>query len=644
MLAALASNPPTRRGGGRQPAATPLPVEVRAALRRVARARWARLGLAGGVVWMVGWFALGLPFAYGVPMRPVSERLAEGMALLRGPLCLLIVWGSGALAWHGRRGSERIPSNAGALSGAVLAAHILALSCLVVAALGLAGLAAAILQMAAGATAPNWGLYASAVVSVGWGLCLWAGIAVSLQALVGERRLGTMVVALAMLGEAALPWLGPLRLLCEFGPGPMPHSHLNGYGHQLAAFIAAGAHGSAFTALFALGAWAAAPRTAGERLARRCVRAARRLAPRSAAVVPLAMLWLGSGAWLCSELAAASAERLPVAPNVGQSEGGDAAPNQPALLGMDLQVEIHPRERRVEAAGTLLLGNLGATRIRDFAVSVPPPVRMRGLDVPAREVAPGGMGLRRFVFDSPLRPVERIKVTFDLAWRDTRFPAGGGAAAWGLASNGTFLTARMLMPRIGRADAGAGGATTPAPAKAHFKIRLGTTLDQVAVAPGELKRSWKENDRSYFEYEGESPAVPSHTIHSGRYAVVREPWRNVSLEVFHAPAHALNVPAILQAVRESLAACTAALGPYPLANFRVVETRHAHSGPAIAGVAAYGERFAFTADLRSRSAAAPVFAAIERDVARQWGAASGCAPHGLGRRPQGAASGSPARG
>ena len=604
MLAAPASVYPSTPGATRLAAVAQCFTEFQVALQRVARARAVRAGLALSLAWVAGWFALALPFAYRVALLPSTERLLDGIALLRGPLCVLLVWLSGTALAHGGRG--------GGMAGRRLAANALALACVVLAFLGLGSLAAATLQWLDGRVALDWGLYTAGMVNIGFGLCLWAGVVVSLQALVGERRLGTLAAALALLAALALPKLGAEHPLLHFGPHPMPYSHLAGYGHHIPLFVATGLHHAALTALVMLGAWLLAPRVPGEPLRKRLAGAKRRLASCTALLVPVAVLWLGSGAWICHAAASAGALGEPVVEQVEAVPGHGKAGVQPAILALDLAVDLYPRERRINAAGTMLLANVGTSPIDELAVYVPPRMQVHTLAVPARPVDEDARrGLRRYAFERPLRPVERVRLGFDMAWAD------------GLRVNGTFLQSDALLPHLGRP---AQAVAAPPPAAMRFKARLGTALDQIAVAPGELKRTWKENHRRYFEYETVRPIAPRFTVHSGRYAIAKDTWRNVAVEIFHAPAHAANVPVLLSAVKANLERCAMAWGPYPWATFRVVETPHGHSTLARAGIAAYAEGFAFTADLANRPRSQPVFDAIERDVAAQWEGAPDTCP------------------
>ena len=61
--------------------------------------------------------------------------------------------------------------------------------------------------------------------------------------------------------------------------------------------------------------------------------------------------------------------------------------------------------------------------------------------------------------------------------------------------------------------------------RSGFRTRIGTTEDQIAVAPGYLEREWRENGRRYFEYAMDTPIWPFVSFSSARYAVARDRWK-----------------------------------------------------------------------------------------------------------------------
>src|SRR5947209_9689423 len=81
---------------------------------------------------------------------------------------------------------------------------------------------------------------------------------------------------------------------------------------------------------------------------------------------------------------------------------------------------------------------------------------------------------------------------------------------------------------------------------------IGTSPDQIAIAPGSLVREWNENGRRYFEYNLDHPSMNFYSFISARYQVAREDWNGVKIEVYYDPEHKWNVRKKVGAVRESL--------------------------------------------------------------------------------------------
>ena len=66
-------------------------------------------------------------------------------------------------------------------------------------------------------------------------------------------------------------------------------------------------------------------------------------------------------------------------------------------------------------------------------------------------------------------------------------------------------------------------------------------------------RAWKEEGRSFFEYESPGPISPFATIHAGNYAIRREERDEGVVEVYHDRARPGGVDAMLEAGRTTAA-------------------------------------------------------------------------------------------
>src|SRR5262249_18575034 len=105
-----------------------------------------------------------------------------------------------------------------------------------------------------------------------------------------------------------------------------------------------------------------------------------------------------------------------------------------------------------------------------------------------------------------------------------------------------------------------------------FHAVVSTSPDQIAVAPGYLKREWTENGRRYFEYDmGDARIANFFSFVSGRFAVRRDAWKGVKLEVYYNPGHEFNLDKMMEASKEGLDYYQKEFGPYQFQQFRVLE-------------------------------------------------------------------------
>ncbi|MEY3458157.1 MAG: hypothetical protein RL215_1314 [Planctomycetota bacterium] len=148
---------------------------------------------------------------------------------------------------------------------------------------------------------------------------------------------------------------------------------------------------------------------------------------------------------------------------------------------------------------------------------------------------------------------------------------------------------------------------------------VSTADDQIAIAPGSLIRSWKENGRSWFHYKLDSPSLMHWRVLSARYEVARDEWNGIKTEVYFHPEHAWNVPDMMKSMHKSLEYYTQNFGPYPHRQARIVEfPRIASFAAAFAGTMPYSESIGFIADLRDKGDINMVFYVVAHEIAHQW--------------------------
>ena len=112
-----------------------------------------------------------------------------------------------------------------------------------------------------------------------------------------------------------------------------------------------------------------------------------------------------------------------------------------------------------------------------------------------------------------------------------------------------------------------------------FEAIVGTSGDQIAVAPGALRRTWTEGGRRYFHYVTDVPINNQYGVFSAGYALHEEQWnlrRAQGRPSRFRSSITLGMPRIWAAwwpsVRASLDYYTRQFGPYPYSYLRLIES------------------------------------------------------------------------
>ena len=275
---------------------------------------------------------------------------------------------------------------------------------------------------------------------------------------------------------------------------------------------------------------------------------------------------------------------------------------QPKIAAVKLAVDLYPHEQQVRMRGTyslenktgkpidavhLFFGQGELVTVNKLEFSVPAELSLNDLHV----------GLRSYKLASPLAPGATTDLTFDLATGAHGFTNTG--AFTDVEYNGSFVNSSLLLPIIGYQQRGemiadrerkkfglppnerardrddpAGLAENDLSPDADFitfETTIGTEEDQFAIAPGYLQKEWTQDGRRYFEYKMDSPILNFFAFQSGCYAVKKDRWNDVAIEVYYQPGHEYNLDRMIAATKSGLDYFTANFGPYQHKQFRIVE-------------------------------------------------------------------------
>jgi hypothetical protein len=280
---------------------------------------------------------------------------------------------------------------------------------------------------------------------------------------------------------------------------------------------------------------------------------------------------------------------------------------QPVMTAADLRIELYPEQTAVDMSGTYRLINRTGAPIRTVHVETPRErggyaVRAMSFDRAVRpQLTDAAHGYRIFELTQPLAPGEALQFRFDVSFHPRGFAAGRQQT--NVVRNGSYFD-RMLLPFIGYQPFEITDATERKryglPAKKEMaqpgdpdagryqnRVRdleripvetvVGTSLDQTAIVPGVLRRSWTEKGRRYFHYGTREPETFATAVFSAKYAVAEGKWngssagRSVALQVFHHPPHHANVDRMIGAMKSALDYYTTVFGPYPYRELRIIE-------------------------------------------------------------------------
>ncbi|MEB0263883.1 MULTISPECIES: hypothetical protein [unclassified Mucilaginibacter] len=156
-------------------------------------------------------------------------------------------------------------------------------------------------------------------------------------------------------------------------------------------------------------------------------------------------------------------------------------------------------------------------------------------------------------------------------------------------------------------------------------ITVSTSGDQIAIAPGELQKEWKENGRNYYHYVQQAPrAYPSFKILSAKYAVLSanlkiDSVHNVKTSIYYHLAHADNTGRFMAAVKDGLSYYSKVYGAYPYKDLRLAETSvYSGGSSSYPTLNTYNENTGWNADFSYKGLFDYCYFDASKLISRQW--------------------------
>lgn len=471
----------------------------------------------------------------------------------------------------------------------------------------------------------------SVFIFSGFYFCMLAVLACLLQTLAPGKWSGMLLVTAAMIVLLSLEPAGFEHVLYGFRIPFVIYSDMNGFGQFLAPTYSLIGYWAAFCFLLIVAGHLVMPRGAAAGLGQRLRGAGRRFTPGVRALAAAAaVVFLILGSWIFYNTNVLNTyetakSRLEAKADYERRYGAFKGAPGPAVSDINLTLDLFASERRLRSGGRAMLRNTEAAPLSEIFVSVDPRLRVERLAVEGASLAVQDrrLGVFRFKLARPMQPGGEAAMTWTLERANHGFVNSGSDTD--VVENGTFVDIQAVMPFPAydgdREIEGAGDrkrlGLAPQPrlpalgdpawinkigfvadSRPTFQVVFSTDADQIAVAPGALKRDWTEAGRRYFDYQMEIPTRPAISFTSARYKVVHRQSNGVDIAVYYDAKHPWNVDTLVNTSDTALAYFSREFAPYPLSHFRLAEfAGYRTLAQAHAGMINYSENVGFTNDL-----------------------------------------------
>ena len=629
---------------------------------------WAGLAVLAAIPLMAVPVVVDQMVSGGVPIIPTTARvLAQLTSSLSDEMSrwviipFLIVFFAGELVGREREaGLGEITDTMPGSAWAPFLGKFLGLVFLLVVFLALLGAAGMLAQVLMGYTNFDLGLYTRVLFGLQlteYGL--FALLALVVHVVVDQKYIGHLVAVIAFIFIALASLFGIEHNGLIYGAAPgWSYTEMSGFGPSLEPWLWFKAYWAAWALLLAIVGRLLWARGRERGLKVRLQLARRRLSQGTALTAGIAgvlILVLGGFIFYNTNVLNeyhTSSEIKGMQAAYEKHYSRYANVPQLSLTATNLQVEIFPVQRSVDISGTYYLVNRTTVAIDSIHLATAPRVETRtfAFSRPATPVLTDeALHHRIYKLQQPLQPGDTLRLAFRVSVAPKGFRESGVDAS--VVGNGSFFNVKDWLPALGyqrgreliiagdRREQGLPSRPVIASLydvearKRHsegatFQAVVGTHKDQVAVAPGVLRRTWREGNRRYFHYATDGPIAGEHYFFSANYAVHEAQWtgsdssgKPVAIRIYHHPGHTAHLARMVQGIRASLDYYSREFGPYQHSQVSFVEHPGDGDGAgihAVPGMLIYEEGFTFLNPEANPGAHDHPFAVVAHEMAHQW--------------------------
>lgn len=593
---------------------------------------------------------------FGTPVYPVTHLMLEVMNnSFTAMLVIIVTFYSGELIFKERQAKIAEVTDAMPVPDWVaLVAKSLAVVGVVLGFL-LAGVLAGIaIQLVKGGAPIEPLVYLKGVLTTSVPFILLGLFAVIVQVLTNNKFIGYLLMILVLISQVVMGTLHLEHNLYSIASVPtIRYSDMNGMGHFLEGWAWFAAYWSLITLALLLVAnafWVRGLPFAGK--ARLRLAGARLKGAPGVALAVCVLGAGGTGGWIYYNTNVVngyvpSNVRMDKQARYEKMFAKYKGLPQPKVTDVTAAVDIYPDQRRVVVKGRYVIQNKTADAISELRLQVDPDAETRWMNLPAHKVV---LDEKKFGFSvlklaEPIQPGARLPLEFVVEVHRQGFTNDGRPDSINL--NGTFFNNKEFFPALGyqpeyelrdrnqRRKRGLGepermpklederahgnSAISRDADWINFETTISTSGHQIALAPGYLQKTWKENGRNYFRYKMDQKMMPYFAYLSAGWEVRKGDWHGIPIEVYHDKKHPYNVDRMIAATGKALDYMTANFTPYQHKQVRILEFPNYRTfAQSFANTIPYSESIGFITDLRDKEAIDYVFYVTAHEMAHQW--------------------------
>ena len=495
-------------------------------------------------------------------------------------------------------------------------------------------------------------------------LALYTCIAFFIQSVVNNKFVGIMLVIIYFIANVAMGLFGYNHDLYLFGGGSLgTYSDMNGYGHLLIPYLFIKSYWFLFALLLLIIGSLVIVRGTETNLIKRIKASKYRLSKplfKLASIVLIAFLTLGSFIFYNTNILNkywTNSEKTAFKVDYEKTLRKFEYVPQPKITAVNLNVELYPSTRNYTAEGFYILKNTFDTPIDEIHVQK----RLEENIALETVTFEGGATIDnqyakfnylKYKLKQPLQAGDSIKMSFKQTFTTKGFKNGGSNSS--IVYNGTFFNEKAF-PSLGynrryeirdnkeRADFNL--PSRPSKAKREdskelfytrdggdsagiqFEMVIGTDKDQTAVAPGNLLKSWNENNRNYFHYKMDTKMNNFYAIVSAQYEIKKETWfqksdsikKPVDLEIYYHKEHDYNLDRMMKSMKASFDYYSTNFSPYQFNQMRILEfPRYVEFAQSFPGTVPFSEAIGFVLDIDDEKDVDMAFYVTAHELAHQW--------------------------